>query len=69
MIACYFSEILNTQHLSYIDLNSVPVPVFSCFSKKIIPGHRILPFVTVQCNDYVYDAEKILFIIKIELES
>ena len=69
MIACYFSEILSTQHLSYTDLNSAPVPVFSCFSKKIVPGYRILPFVTVQCNNGAYDSEKMVFIIKIELES
>lgn len=69
MIACYFLEILSTQHLSYIDLNSVPVPAFSCFSRNIVPGYRILPFVTVQCNDGAYDAKKMVFIIKIELES
>ena len=69
MIACYFLEILSTQQLSYIDLNSVPVPAFSCFSKNTVPGYRILPFVTVQCNDGAYDAKKMVFIIKIELES
>lgn len=69
MIACYFLEILSTQQLSYIDLNSVPVPAFSCFSKNIVPGYRILPFVTVQCNDGAYDAKKMVFIIKIELKS